>query len=118
MNTVQFPAHVLVLQRCAEGFEVVCLLELRRCELASRSGEYDDLSLDELAQLSILREDQREAEELLSNPLVCWEISEKVDFESGAVFVRHSFRSGDGWWRECRDLEVIPAEVKQRLLVF
>ena len=43
----------------------MCLLELRRCVLASRSGEYDDLSLDELAQLSILREDQREAEELL-----------------------------------------------------
>ena len=96
----------------------MCLLELRRCELASRSGEYDDLNLDELAQLSILREDQREAEELLSNPLLSWEISERVGFESGAVRITHSFRSGDGWWRECRDLDGIPAEVKQRLLVF
>ena len=65
MNTVQLPVHVLVLRRCAEGFEAMCLLELRRCVLASRSGERDDLSLDRLSQLSILWEDQREAEELL-----------------------------------------------------
>ena len=94
----------------------MCLLELRGCVLASRSGEYDDLSLDELSQLSLLREDQREAEDLLSNPLFSWEIGERVSFVGGAVRIAHSFRSGDGWWRECRDLEGIPAEVKQRLL--
>ena len=94
----------------------MCLLELRGCVLASRSGEYDDLSLDELSQLSLLREDQREAEYLLSNPLCSWEIGERVSFVGGAVRVAHSFRSGAGWWRECRGLEGIPAEVKQRLL--
>ena len=49
----------------AQAAEVMCLLELRRCVLASRSGGRDDLSLDRLSQLSILWEDQREAEELL-----------------------------------------------------
>ena len=79
-----FPCWCLILYKTGpESITVQGAVQLLGCQRASRSGDYNDLAVDDQVSLGILRENLQEAKDLLPQPVVSWQVGQHAALRQG-----------------------------------